>query len=142
MALFVNEKALKPFPWPGLGLNVQNKKKTFEAWNYKIAYTITRTNINSNHSFMWNSCLPCYSIISYHLYAGCLHSHTSIKIVSIAYKFAAVLQLQFLVRLMELSMLNVLYSIIIIIIIILVIVCMHGIYNYIPETNHVDRVYI
>jgi len=31
--------------------------------------------------------------------------------------------------------------IIIIIIIILVITFMHGIYNYIPETNHVSRVY-
>ena len=33
------------------------------------------------------------------------------------------------------------YIIIIIIIIMLAITFMHGIYNYIPETNHVSRVY-
>ena len=36
---------------------------------------------------------------------------------------------------------SILFSVIIIIIIILVITLMHGIYNYIPETNHVSGAY-
>ena len=59
------------------------------------------------------------------------------------YSVAAILLLLFMVLISLVSMLNLLSIIIIIIIIIfiiLVIIFMHGIYNYIPETNHVSTV--
>ena len=74
MALFMNEKELKPFPLPDLGLNVKNEK-TYVAWSYKISPTIMSTNINCHHNFLWESCLPFYSVIIYHLTAGTRQSH-------------------------------------------------------------------
>jgi len=61
--------------------------------------------------------------------------------VSRVYNVAAILWLQFTVHAMQFPMINILYFSIVIIIITIIIpvtTCMQGIYNNIPDTNHVS----